>query len=623
MNEAELIFPETWQLDGFTTNVTSRQAGEPDPVIRELLQNCLDAAIREAGRERAEVHFTIGSCPLTDLPGDQAYKKAFRAAQSELKQPTTHDVRSAVERIDRVLEQGRTSVLYCRDNGIGLDAVRMKALLSEGQSDKATHGAGSYGLGHLTAYAASDLRYVLYAGKRGQHEIASGHAILASHKHGNTRYSAHGFWRTPTDVFSLEDSNYPNAVPPLLRDQVDKITDSGTVVAIAGFNHFHDDDRSQALDDICRVAALNFLGAIWDQKMVVHVHDEDSGRTERVDASSLESMLLPTSKQQRAPSKGWLAGSQGYRALQTLQAGRWLDDPIDRSIRVRFRSLGAGASDRSRVQIFRDGMWITNVAPRLDTGAFGGVYAFDAVVLLSDANPEDHTEFYDLVRNSEGPEHRDLTKFRELSKRKRAGLTEMLDRLADRLRAEAGKMSDSSGFTPTGFAVFDGDVQRHARAIPGIRQRSRGKKKSMTRKGGTKPGKRVKKRTQRDITPASAVAFQSSAKPVLDTRGSAVAITGEVKVNDEISANETLYLRVYIDSGSDASCDYPIQSHDVSIAAAKINGVDALHGGREIVVPANVTNVEVTLGRPIADPALVSLELVRRAKHSAEKAEAS
>ena len=190
----ELIFPETWQLDGFTTNVTSRQAGEPDPVIRELLQNCLDAAIREAQRDIAEVHFTIARRPLTQLPGYRAYVDAFQAAKRELRSPTTHDVRAATERINRVLKQGQMSVLFCRDNGIGLDADRLKALLSEGQGDKAIQGARSYGLGHLTAYAASDLRYVLYAGRREDKVVASGHAILASHKQHNTRHSAHGYW---------------------------------------------------------------------------------------------------------------------------------------------------------------------------------------------------------------------------------------------------------------------------------------------------------------------------------------------------------------------------------------------------------------------------------------------
>ncbi len=531
MSNPELIFPEDYRIDGFTTNVTSRQAGDPDPVIRELLQNCLDAAVREAKRDRAEVHFTIAQRPIEQLPGYQQYVDAFRAARAELPEAVTNDVRSAVRRIESTLAKPTMSVLFCRDNGIGLDAKSMQALLSEGQSHKPNAGAGSYGLGHLTAYPASDLRYVLYAGKRGQVEIASGHAILGSHKASGTRHAAHGYWRNQANIFSLEDGEFPSVAPDLLRTELDRITTSGSVVAIAGFNHFHD-PPDRAIDEICRVAALNFMGAIWQGLMVVHVSDEASGQTKRVDAGSLESMLLPISKQQRAPAKGWLAGSQGYRALTTLHSGRWLSESVDRSIGVRFRSLDAGAGERSRVQVFRDGMWITNSAPRLDTGAFGGVRAFDAVVMLTDYDPDDHTEFYDLIRNSEGPEHRDLTKYRELSRADKDKLQDMLQLLADQLRSEAGKLSDSDGWSPTGFAVFDGDIQRHARAIPGVRQPSKGRKRGTSQRGGSTPGKKTSKRTHRDRTVVSAVGFQSSANPQLDANGRAIGVRGTLRIDD-------------------------------------------------------------------------------------------
>jgi len=56
---ADLVFPLSYKRDGFTTEVTSREAGDPDPVVRELLQNGLDAAVREANRVPAVVWFTL------------------------------------------------------------------------------------------------------------------------------------------------------------------------------------------------------------------------------------------------------------------------------------------------------------------------------------------------------------------------------------------------------------------------------------------------------------------------------------------------------------------------------------------------------------------------------------
>ncbi len=624
--EPQLIFPPTWQLDGFTTNVTSRQAGEPDPVIRELLQNCLDAAIREARRNVAEIHFTIARRPLSALPGYSAYRNAYQAAKSELKLPTTHDVRSATDRIDRVLERQQMSVLFCRDNGIGLDANRMKALLSEGQSDKATQGAGSYGLGHLTAYAASDLRYVLYAGRRQGRDVVSGHAILASHKQRNTRHSAHGYWRLPSELFSLEDGNYPTRPPELIADELDRIQDSGSIVAISGFNHFHEDQHWQALDDICRVAALNFMGAIWEGKMVVHVHDEESGRRETVDAESLEPLLKPIADQQRARAAGWLPGQQGYRVWETLRNGEDLDAMIDRSISIKFRRLPQGTNARSRVQIFRDGMWITNDAPELRTGNFAGVRPFDAVLLLSDADPEDHTEFYDLVRNSEGPEHRGLTKLRELRPKERRQLREMLRDVAKRLQDEAGAIDTDDGFSPEGFAVFNNEATREASKTPKLRYRPQGdspedqevtSSTAGTSEEGASPdgaGKGAKRRHQRRAPAAgTAIPIRRAIVPRLDDDGTVSVLRVHLQVPASSTRTGQFGLRVFVESGSDETCEQPLGPVWQSIRS--IRSQDGVFDGRdasEVSLPAGLESFEIELTEPISAASRFELDVVRR-----------
>ena len=621
---AELVFPESWQLDAFTTNVTSRQAGEPDPVVRELLQNCLDAAVREADREYAEIHFTISTRPLGDLPGYAAYVEAFEAAKAEVKPPATHDVQSSIRRIKQVLGRQKMRVLFCRDNGVGLTPDRMSALLSEGQSDKARQGAGSYGLGHLTAYAASDLRYVLYAGKRENYEIASGHTILASHRRGQIRHSAHGFWRTPTDIFSLEDGNFPTVIPQILREQMDHINSSGTIVAIAGFNFFFEDDGSDALDAICRVAALNFLGAIWEGKMIVHVHDEDSGRTETVDGAALDTLLDSVQNQQRAPHAGWLPGEQGYRSLQTLNSGYVLEAEIDRSIKVYFRNLDGNSSERSRVQVFRDGMWITNRAPELGTGAFGGAKPFDAVVLLSDADPEDYTEFYDLVRNSEGPEHRDLTKFRELPREEQTELRTMFKKLAARLREEAGDLDTKAGFTPPGFAVFDSDMELERlaeRVRRPVRQPSDGSQES-GKPGGLevevgprpeRPGTRTPRRTsRRGPSPGQALRARSSVVPHTGTDGQVRQFSAELQVDDSLRPSDQLVLRVRVQSGSDATCDQPLPDSWLELSKVVIGDTSIDAGGAlEVGIPHDAGRMTISLKEPLADMVGVALDVVR------------
>ena len=628
---AELVFPEAWQLDGFTTNITSRQAGEPDPVVRELLQNCLDAAVREADREYAEIHFTIATSPLSHLPGYAEYVQAFNAAKAGVNHPATYDVQSAIRRIEHVLGGQELRVLFCRDNGVGLSPNRMSALLSEGQSDKARQGAGSYGLGHLTAYAASDLRYVLYAGKRENHEIASGHTILASHKRAKIRHSAHGFWRTPTDFFSLEDGNFPTVAPEIMRDQMDQIDTSGTIVAIAGFNSFYEDDPGDVLAAICRVAALNFLGAIWEGKMIVHVHDEHSGRTETVDSVALNGFLASVQNQQRAPHAGWLSGEQGYRSLQTLTNGYVLDTEIDRSIKVHFRSLGANASERSRVQIFRDGMWITNRAPALGPGAFGGVKPFDAVVLLSDADPDNHTEFYDLVRNSEGPEHRDLTKYRELPKKNRMELLNMFKKLAARLQEEAGNLDTNTGFTPQGFALFGGDMERvPERVRRPVRQPNEGSEEG-TQPGGAeveegptpeRPGTRTPRRTpRRGPSRGRTLRTRSSVVPQTGSDGRVRQLSAELQVDECLGPNEELVLRVRVQSGSDATCDQPLPDSWLELSNIKLadHSIDA-GGSLEVNIPHNAGRLVIGLKDSLPDTVGVTLDVVKRRSKQPVKA---
>ncbi len=630
MSEAQLIFPESHLLDGFTTNVTSRQAGEPDPVVRELLQNCLDAAIREANQNRAEIHFAISRRPLSELPGLDEYVQAFQSATAGLNRPATHDVKSAISRIERALNNPEMSVLLCRDNGVGIDSNRMQALLSEGQSDKAAQGAGSFGLGHLTAYAASDLRYVLYAGRMNGSEIASGHCILASHKIGDTRFSSHGYWMTPSESFSLEHGGFPNVAPPLLRGELDKVRDSGAVIAIAGFNFFHEDDHATAIDHICEVAALNFLAAISEGKMVVHVVDERTGQSKSVDATSLESILRPVRSRLRARARGWLPGQQGYRALETLRSGITLSTDIDSSVRVVFRRLAPNSNDRSRVQIFRDGMWITNNEQEIQTGAFNGVRPFDAVVLLSDADPDVHTEFYDLVRNAEGPEHRGLTKRRELSRSNRTLLREMLLKIANLLKEEAGEIDADQGFSPPGFAVFDSAVVRAAAPVPRLRHRpvkpdtddgergtdpdGRDPDQPTSPDEPDDPGDRTR-RKRRKKSPASgtAVKIRRAIVPQVDDDNSIRRLTAVVEVLDKSDIPAPLGFRVFVESGSDETCDQPLQPVWQRIRRVGIDGQS--HDAKndlEFEIPISSGTLDIELTDPVASTARFELDVVRR-----------
>ena len=81
---SDLRFPHTHEVRGFSTHAMAQHAGNPEPIVRELLQNGLDAA-KEAGRgtreDPAEIVFIIGERPKSDLPGLDAYRQSLRAAE--------------------------------------------------------------------------------------------------------------------------------------------------------------------------------------------------------------------------------------------------------------------------------------------------------------------------------------------------------------------------------------------------------------------------------------------------------------------------------------------------------------------------------------------------------------
>ena len=467
--DADLIFPEAGHPEGFSTLAMAQWDGKPEPIIRELLQNCLDAG-RQAKRATAEIVFTIAERPLDSLPGIGRYRETFQAAAEERKGgPQSAGEQATIARIKAVLDSKRVKLLYCRDNGIGLDGDLLDRVLAEGNTSKTT-GGGTTGVGHLTAFAASDLRYVLYAGRsRGEggalRDAVSGHAILASHRSredANIGIGGDGFLlrRGQPGLFSQGDK-FVTEAPPLLAEQLEDLDDSGSVVCIAGFNDFRD-DADEVVASIEQVSAVHFLAAIAQGEMVVRIAAE-GGSEAIVDRRSLGRILERRKGKQRARNV-FLAGAQAYRAWEVFEEGERLRVDGQEGLSIRFRERRATEQrEYSRVQLYRDGMWITNKAPRLTYDEFNDCQPFDAVVVLESG------DLYELVRNAEGPEHLGLHRERLGTGWK--ALREGLGEVGERLRERAGQRERTEEFVPDGFAVVEGKVLRIAEPVRQYRPR--------------------------------------------------------------------------------------------------------------------------------------------------------
>ena len=202
---------------GFTpSGIASFSDLRPAAVVRELIQNSLDAAV-EANVGTAVVRFRLTRRKTSYIPGIREYQRAFLAAVDNHKRMGGGELPSQAQRVVQVMQaaafRDEQDILSVLDNGIGLNETRMTALLSDGVSAKGEAATGTFGNGHSVAIPASDLRYVLYGGLNSkQDRICAGHAVIASWVVPNETYPRSG------DGFLIRRSETPlTSMPKGLR----------------------------------------------------------------------------------------------------------------------------------------------------------------------------------------------------------------------------------------------------------------------------------------------------------------------------------------------------------------------------------------------------------------------
>ena len=447
--------------------------------------------------------------------------------------------------------------------------------------------------------------------------MASGHAILASCK--KYKRGGHGYWLVRTDSSrppDLFDPYYPEQAPPLLLRELDCLDDTGSVVCITGFNNFRSDSADPA-SAIARVAAKNFLVAIWSGKMTVTIRDEDDHETV-VNRETLGKILRRDKARKQGEQKGgWLPGAQAYQAWEALEQGE------------RF-TLGAGADayllpldqhesrPLSRVQVFRSGMWITNNADELEPRRFRGNKPFAAVIMVESGG------LARLVRGAEGPEHRGLHR-RRLEVPDNKMLLALLRQIANELRLKAGEEEKSKEFTPDDFAMWTGGAQRQAERVGKYRPRGgtgqdKGTALEKANEGGSidpphKKGKKRKKRAGAAPKPGRGVSARSSwvAVPGDEGRIHEVRVAWQLR-DGGMHAKDVLGVRVRVPSGSDETCEVPLAPRWLPIESVRFSGRVARPGEDryEAQLPSGCRNFTVVLAEPATDPNAIEIDLVRR-----------
>ena len=580
-------FP-AWNTSGFNDRESAR-------VIRELLQNSLDAAA-EADERTARIRFRVTKIRPKDVPSMKEYKCAFKNAIKDNEKQAGGELPAPAQLIaDNIksalgdIADGDSYMLSVMDNGIGLNESRMTSLLSDGSSAKPSHSAGSYGVGHFAAMSASDLRYVLYGGlsKNGV-RIASGFTLLAGRYGREHPISAHGYLVDKILGGAKDGRLYEffdrAAIPPVISRALDEIEQEwghGSVVAILGFNNFGS-QKGCLREIVSVVSAYNFSAAIHDENLILEVDEKviEDGAEMHIGKNELANILEGERDRQRSyrsdsisPFAGLRpSGKNAWAAYKVLSNG--VRHEVETGLgRVDIALTTPAPAGTTRIDLFRNGMWITDGIPRLGAPEFTGQRSFHAVLL-----PRSGGDLHRLIRNAEGPMHDSLS-FVRLSDKDRKDLIRAFRRIRDWIKSQVPKIDDEQ-YTPEDFLVVSSDGEGSGGTTdnytfwtaPVVVRRFN---VNRARPGGTQaetdpdeadrtpdtPSVAERPRT-RGVTRAQPLPFRSTVVPMGWRRHGIEIVCGEV--GDEIM------LRLRVDENVDATCERVLQDEYLAIASVAV-----------------------------------------------------
>lgn len=573
-NKPNLYFSLSGTREGFTAaGVQGFSDLNPAVLVRELIQNSLDA-VREDGRSKTIVRFELEEIELAEVPAIDTYRDTIRQAehdQSRIQNDGKLPDQAAmvVGAIKDCLRKKKVKVLYILDNGMGLDEKRMTGLLSDGVSVKSSAGSGAVGNGHLTAIPASDLRYVLYGGVcEGGNKIASGHAILASFSGKDGLMGKDGYYALDFKSLMEDPYDFPseNQIDPLIKKKLDWIEskyEKGTAVIIPGFNQF----REQGIDlwdAIKKASACSFFAAIADGHLEVVCRSNDSEK--RLCESNIKKVFESDIASEKRAKK-FLSGSRAADAYKTAKEGNahTVDVGCGR-VKVILRDISDG---KSRIDLCRNGMWISDSLPRLSTYKFNNRKPFHCLIKVT-ANDGD---IHGLIRKSEGPLHNHIEAQKWLSPEEQSQLDDAFKEISNFLSNNLEELQEQEFSISDILSVSTGSVaewerlRRHPSRVPsgddeggGGRGDARGSKGdgNGSDSGG---GSNSFKRSGNSI-PFGAVPVPTGSR----------SYSVELYPQEELKGDFEAEIRFVLDENIDETCDPTNDEQYVELKSVKMDG---------------------------------------------------
>ncbi len=410
------LYFRTGETEGFTSKkLADKKSGYTNP-IRELLQNSLDAS-KDADNNKCEINIYIESIDKATIPHITDYEDTLHTAIKfqESVNSYNHNAMQIVNTIKQELKKDELKILMFVDNGKGMSPDILNGLIGE-RSVKSSEGSGgSFGVGHLSPYFLSSLRYVLYASKYKNNDeviktLFSGVPILAGFEDDDATRGATG--RILKDIPDNENKPkliFPTECPDFIQDKMDKLEATGSMVAILGLNKEWDKEANYAI-------ASNFFYAINKQELIVKI---DHGNIPvSIDKSDIDRLLEKNQDNKRAMNGNILCGSDVYQAWLAVKNNNHkskidLDNGDEVCVHIR-----NNIETDSVIVLIRNGMLIARHDKMLanEINSLRKNEDFESFSVVINVDEKECPKLFTLVKGAENPYHNQLEKNRLIEK---------------------------------------------------------------------------------------------------------------------------------------------------------------------------------------------------------------
>lgn len=584
------------ETEGFTSKkLADKRSGYANP-IRELLQNSLDAS-KDAGNDKCEVSIYVERIKRTDIPHIKDYENTLNQVVEFQKNAGSfgHNAKQTVDFMKEALEKDELNILMFVDNGVGMSPKILNGLIGDRSVKSDESSGGSFGVGHLSPYFLSSLRYVLYASKyRDNNRIEylfSGAPILAGFKEANgpQRGSIGRILEKAPDDELDPEFIFPTAYPEFIADKMNDI-ETGSMVAILGLNTEWNKDAYYAI-------VSNFFYAINEQLLTVEV--DHLGLT--IDEKDIDRILIKNQDSKRAMGDNILSGSDVYQLWLTVKDEshkKKIDLKNGDSVCVHVRN---NIETASVVALIRNGMLIARhdkmLANHMNNLRLNE--NFEPFSIVINVDDKDCPELFRLVKGAENPYHNRLEKDRLIPNDEKK-LKDLFGELSERIQ-ELLKERNREGFDLS-MSLLEIPDKAEAQGVNTSRPRSQTSKarvnKPKTKQPTGKVNKTGKGEKRQKPTVVSRV-LESRNSVIFKDNGSTLNVKMSVQPQ-KIGVQDDVYFSISLATDTDNNfADSALEFINISINGKDIpvpEFVDVEKDGC-IVVKEPADKTQIKLGR--------------------------